>query len=246
MRSRSRTRSGSWSVNRVTVPTSTSSRAAPAGPIPYRSIRVDPLRRTAIRSSAVRALSLASTVPRSSIRSMARRRRVASGRVPRPDPGQHPAGLRGAGPCFAPPGISSVSSRCSRLTICTRRWASSSRRPTSSRITSRSSSSGTVRAGRGCAPRQQRSSGRRSVGLAALPGVEHPHPGGQLRRHVQHWFPVAHQPLRQRTPGTVGAFDRPDPGRPLPHVPDQRLVAAAGGREPARGRDRAAGRPPRS
>jgi hypothetical protein len=47
------------------------------------------------------------------------------------------------------------------------------------------------------------------VGLAALPGVEHPDPGGLFRRHVQHPFPVPEQPLRERTTGAAGALDRP-------------------------------------
>jgi hypothetical protein len=34
------------------------------------------------------------------------------------------------------------------------------------------------------------------VGLAALPDVEHPGPGGQLRRHVQHPLAVGEQSLR--------------------------------------------------
>lgn len=37
-----------------------------------------------------------------------------------------------------------------------------------------------------------------SVGLPAVPGVEHPDPGGQLRRHVNHVLPVRQAPQRSR------------------------------------------------
>jgi hypothetical protein len=37
---------------------------------------------------------------------------------------------------------------------------------------------------------------------------QHPHPGGQLGRHVQDLFAVADQPLGQRPADAVGAFDR--------------------------------------
>src|SRR5450631_4252659 len=43
------------------------------------------------------------------------------------------------------------------------------------------------------------------IGLAALPGVQHTHPGSQLRRHVEHPFPVADQPLGERTTGATAA-----------------------------------------
>ena len=36
----------------------------------------------------------------------------------------------------------------------------------------------------------------RGVGLAALPGIEHPGPGSQLGRHIQHPLPAGQQPLR--------------------------------------------------
>ena len=35
------------------------------------------------------------------------------------------------------------------------------------------------------------------IGLAALAGVEHPRPSGQLGRHVHHSLPVSEQPLGQ-------------------------------------------------
>ena len=39
-----------------------------------------------------------------------------------------------------------------------------------------------------------------------MPGVEYPHPGGQLRRHIEHGLPVGQQPGGQRPAGAVGAF----------------------------------------
>ena len=47
------------------------------------------------------------------------------------------------------------------------------------------------------------------VGLAAMaPGV-HPHPGGQLRGHVQHLLAIGHQPLRQGPARPAAALNRP-------------------------------------
>ena len=47
------------------------------------------------------------------------------------------------------------------------------------------------------------------VGLAVVPGVEQPHPRGQLGRDVHDDLAGLEQPLRQRTARTVGALDRP-------------------------------------
>jgi hypothetical protein len=52
------------------------------------------------------------------------------------------------------------------------------------------------------------------VGLAVVPGVEEPDPGGQLGRHVDDVFTGLEEPLRERTSRTVGALDCPDPVRP--------------------------------
>ena len=61
---------------RATSPTSAKIRAAPAGPMPWMSIRCDPLAATAALSSAFIALSLASRRPMSASSSAAIRRRV--------------------------------------------------------------------------------------------------------------------------------------------------------------------------
>ena len=56
----------------------------------------------------------------------------------------------------------------------------------------------------------------RGVGLAALPGIEHPGPGSQLGRHIQHPFPAGQQPLREGAADAVRTLHRPDPLGPLP------------------------------
>jgi len=53
------------------------------------------------------------------------------------------------------------------------------------------------------------------VGLAVVTGVEEPHPGGELGRHIDHPFAGGDESLGQRTPGTVGSLDRPDAVGPL-------------------------------
>jgi hypothetical protein len=73
------------------------------------------------------------------------------------------------------------------------------------------------------------------VGLAALPGVEHPRPGGQLGGNVHDPFPVGQQPRRDRAADSVGALHGPRPLRPLPPEPQQLPVAAPIGAEPAPG-----------
>jgi len=62
------------------------------------------------------------------------------------------------------------------------------------------------------------------VGLAVVPGVEQPHPRGQLGRHVDDDLAGLEQPLSQGTTGTVGALDRPHPRRPRRHVRLHRRV----------------------
>jgi hypothetical protein len=47
------------------------------------------------------------------------------------------------------------------------------------------------------------------VGLAAVAGGQHPHPGSQLGRHVQHLLAVGDQPLGERPADAVRALDRP-------------------------------------
>jgi hypothetical protein len=71
------------------------------------------------------------------------------------------------------------------------------------------------------------------VGLAVVTGVEQPRPGGELGGHIHHVLPVGQQPLRQRTPCTVAALDRPDPVRPGRDVLEHRGVAGVVDAEPA-------------
>ena len=52
------------------------------------------------------------------------------------------------------------------------------------------------------------------VVLVGVPGLQQPHPCGQLRRHVQHPLPGGDQLLRQQAPQPGGALDRPGPRRP--------------------------------
>lgn len=55
--------------------------------------------------------------------------------------------------------------------------------------------------------------GASGVGLAALPGGEHPRPRGQLRRHIHHNLAVGNQPLGQVLTDPVAALHRPHPIR---------------------------------
>jgi hypothetical protein len=68
------------------------------------------------------------------------------------------------------------------------------------------------------------------ISLAALPGREHPHPRGQLGRHVDDSLPVSDQSLSQVPPDPGASLDRPHPLRPsrdgVPHRP---VAIAAGG-----------------
>ena len=134
---------------------------------------------------------------------------------------------------FALPGVSSDSSRCSRLTVWIR-------------------GSGQLLAAVGQHPQrleldvvgqhpQPRGADRDhrdrvrvvGVGLAVVAGVEQPGPGRQLRRHVDHVLAVGQQPLRQRPAGAVAALHRPHPVRPRRDVLAHRGVPGLVGAEPA-------------
>jgi len=71
------------------------------------------------------------------------------------------------------------------------------------------------------------------VGLAVVPGIEQPHPSGQLRRHVHDHLTGLEQPLSQRPAGAVSALDRPHPRRPRLGVRQHRRVASLVGGEPS-------------
>ena len=118
----------------------------------------------------------------------------------------------------APPGSSSSSSRCSRFRLWARARgqfiAAVDQQPQHHQVARRQSTCTQAAAvAQGDHHDRVRVGG---VGLAALPGVEHPHPRGQLRRHVQHRLAVGEQPLRERPADAVSALDRPHPPRPLP------------------------------
>jgi len=66
------------------------------------------------------------------------------------------------------------------------------------------------------------------VGLAAVSGVEHPaRGGGRLRRNVAQVLAVGQQPLSQRPPRAVVAFDRPGPLSPGCELLERSFVIGA-------------------
>jgi len=72
------------------------------------------------------------------------------------------------------------------------------------------------------------------VGLAVVAGVEQPHPGSELGRHVQDALTGLQEPLGQWSTGAVGALHCPDPLRPGLGVGSHRGVAGLIGGEPTR------------
>ena len=71
------------------------------------------------------------------------------------------------------------------------------------------------------------------VGLAALTGGEHPHPGRQLRWHIHHLLTSRQQPLGHMPPDPFTALDRPHPVGPLTGEGDQLGEPSNIGTEPA-------------
>ena len=120
---------------------------------------------------------------------------------------------------LAPPGTSSSSNSWMRLTTSVRPGRAASRRSTSSRNATGGVVGGDLPQPGGAQGGHRDAVGVDRVGLAALAGVEHPHLGGQLRRHVEDGFAVGDQALGDVPADAVAAFDGPDPIR----------VAAAGG-----------------
>jgi len=68
------------------------------------------------------------------------------------------------------------------------------------------------------------------VGFAVVAGVEQPDSGRELRWHIDHLLAGRDQALGQRTTGTVGSLDRPEPVRPLLHIAPHRGITALVGR----------------
>jgi hypothetical protein len=81
----------------------------------------------------------------------------------------------------------------------------------------------------------------RGVGLATLPGGEHPGSRRELRRHVDDVLVVGQEPHRDVPADAVAPFDRPDPVRPLLHVLGHRVEAVDVGAKPAAAKDLLAG-----
>ena len=192
--------------NRAMSPTSATTRAAPAGPIPYRSIRCDPRARTRRRSSALTALSWASTVNRSASRSAAIRRRIA------------PPGSRGrtvasmALACNglrcrpAPPGTSSARRRCSRFNVAARRLDNSSRRS----MRTRNAATCPSRADSSRSPRVLRATA--VTACASTASVLRPCPVSSTRTRAVSFAGTSHT-------ASPSASSRCDSGRPAPSAP---------------------------
>jgi hypothetical protein len=117
--------------------------------------------------------------------------------VPRSDRGQQGAGLGGGQELFGATGISSSSSRCNRLTV----WVPGQAQFVAS-VDQQSQCDQVVVGAHplqaGWAQRDHRDGVRvGDIGLAALPGGEHPCSRGELGRHVEHRLTVGDQPLRE-------------------------------------------------
>src|SRR5439155_21245424 len=122
---------------------------------------------------------------------------------------------------FAPPATRSSRSAWSRLTVSVRAWPSQSRRSTINRNATVASSTLTWRKPVVRNATTATAVGVDRVGLAALPGREHPRAGGQLRWHVDDVLTVGDQALGHMPADTVAALHRPHPLR----------VPAAGGEQ---------------
>jgi len=68
--------------------------------------------------------------------------------------------------------------------------------------------------GRGAQRRDRHRVGVVRVVLVGVPGLQQPHPGGQLGRHIQHLLTRGDQLLGQQAPQPGGALHRPGPLRP--------------------------------
>jgi hypothetical protein len=81
----------------------------------------------------------------------------------------------------------------------------------------------------------------RGVGLAALPGREHPRPSRHPRWHVDNLLTVSEQPHRDVPADAVASLDGPDPVRPSLHELGHRLEPGHVGAEPTTVEDRLIG-----
>ena len=185
----------SRSGNRVMSPTSTSSRAAPEGPMPCRSSQRGAGRGEQLGQFLVRRPSCAR---RSARGRRSARRRPGGGSCRR---------RRGAGPWPAAPWPGRRTGPSSRRRGSARAAAGAAGRPSgcgphpatrrrSTRIRSTASCSSSTTGRSPAHPGADQRDGVRvgGVGLAALPGGEHPRPGRQLRRHVDDLLAVGQQP----------------------------------------------------
>jgi hypothetical protein len=71
------------------------------------------------------------------------------------------------------------------------------------------------------------------IGLAALPGSEHPRAGRQLGRHIHHLLTIGQQPVRQMPADPLASLDRPDPLRPVLRLREHRPVPGGVGGIPS-------------
>ena len=135
-----------------------------------------------------------------------------AGDVPRAHGGQQLLAWAADRYFFAPPGISSSSRWCSWDDLAGVVLARAHRRrSTSTRSTASCSSLMTGRSPAHPGADQGDGVGVGGVGLAALPGGEHPRPRGQLRWDVDDGLAVGEQPLGDVPADAVAALDRPDP-----------------------------------
>ena len=77
--------------------------------------------------------------------------------------------------------------------------------------------------GRGAQRRDRHREGIVGIVLIGVPGLQQPHPGGQLGRHIQHLLPGGNQLLGQQMPQPVRTLHSP---RPAPATPPPTPAAA--------------------
>ncbi len=86
--------------------------------------------------------------------------------------------------------------------------------------------------GRGAQRRDRHRQGIVRVVLVGVPGLQQPHPGGQLGRHIQHPLPGGDQLLGQQVAQPGGALHRPGPLRPRRRPRQQLLRLGRAGTHP--------------